>query len=213
MLPGRHGADVFDELRLHALPHDQEWDGSIAYLDRDGVLNVGSPDYINNVDELEVMTGVPQAVGDLRRAGFRICVVTNQSPIGRGLWTDKRLEMIHDELQARLLEVDDDAILDLILYSPHVPWAGSPFRKPEPGMLMAGRQLLQSSGSIESFSGNANFNEARSALVGDRRSDLRAGKRYGVRVFHSPEHIGLPAVLSRVLDADDEGDDIMSAPV
>jgi len=213
LLPGRHGAGIFDELHLPALPCDAEWDGSIAYLDRDGVLNIGSPDYINNVGELKVLTGVPEAVGDLRRAGFRVCVVTNQSPIGRGLWSDERLSMIHDELQSRLLEVDADALLDLILYSPHVPWAGSPFRKPESGMLMAARQLLESSGRIDGFDPEAEFHEARSAMVGDRRSDLKAGKSHGVRVFHTPEHIGLPAVLSRVLDADDEGDDIMSAPV
>jgi len=213
VLPGRHGAGVFDELHLQALPCESEWDGSIAYLDRDGVLNTGSPDYINDVGELKVMTGVPEAVGALRRAGFRVCVVTNQSPIGRGLWTDKRLATIHDELEAQLLQVDIDAVLDLILYSPHVPWAGSPFRKPEPGMLMAARQLLESSGSIDGFDIEAEFNEARSAMVGDRRSDLRAGKNHGVRVFHAPEQIGLPAVVSRVLDADDEGDDIMSAPV
>ncbi len=212
MLPGRHGAELFDELALSELPITGEWDGSIAYLDRDGVINIGSPNYINNVDELVVLPDAAKSIAELRRNGFRVCVVTNQSPIGRGLWNHHRLAMIHDELQRLLLLEDEDAILDLILYSPHVPWAGSAFRKPEPGMLMASRQLVQSSGDIDQFNTELQFDEARSAMVGDRRSDLKAGKRYGVRSFYSPPHLGVSAVLQRVLDPDDQGDEVMRAP-
>ena len=213
MLPSRHAAELFDALELQPLPERSEWDGSIAFLDRDGVLNVGSTNYINNTGELELLAGSATALGDLRRGGFRICVVTNQSPIGRKLWSHQRLAGIHDELQKLLLLEDEDAVLDIILYSPHAPWMGSPFRKPEPGMLMAGRQLLQSAGAISKFDPSARFNEVRSAMVGDRRCDLRAGERYGIRVFHSPQHIGLSAVAARLLDADDDGDDVMIAPV
>ncbi len=105
-LPGRHGADINEMLELIPLPNQQEWDGSIAYLDRDGVLNVGKSDYVNSVSELKVLAGVGNAVGSLRRSGFRVCVVTNQSPIGRGLWGDARLGQIHSALQERLYEED-----------------------------------------------------------------------------------------------------------
>ena len=212
MLPGRHGSELFDELELADLPNGGEWDGSIAYLDRDGVINVGSPNYVNSVDELEVLPKAGKSIGELRRNGFRVCVVTNQSPIGRGLWNHHRLATIHEELQRVLLLEDEDAILDLILYSPHVPWAGSDYRKPEPGMLFASRQLLESEGSISAFDFDARFDEARSAMVGDRRSDLQAGKRYGVRSFYSPPHLGISAVLNRVLDSEDTGDDVSRAP-
>ncbi len=98
MLPGRHGAELFDELALSELPIEGDWDGSIAYLDRDGVINIGSPNYINTVDELVVLPNAAKSIAELRRNGFRVCVVTNQSPIGRGLWNHRRLAMIHDEL-------------------------------------------------------------------------------------------------------------------
>ena len=212
MLPGRHDGDLFSRLELQDLPCESEWDGSIAFIDRDGVLNVGSENYINNVEELQVLTGAGKAVGDLRRNGFRICVTTNQSPIGRGLWDHQRLREIHDELQSRLLVEDEDARLDLILYSPHLPWAGSPFRKPNPGMLMAGRQLVESKGTITKFDSSAVFEEARSAMVGDRRCDLRAGKEYGIRSFYSPQHLGLASVVERVLNPSDTGDEVSSAP-
>lgn len=212
MLPGRHDGDLFSSLELQDLPCDDEWDGSIAFIDRDGVLNAGSENYINTIEELHVLDGAAKAVGNLRRNGFRICVTTNQSPIGRGLWGHDRLKEIHDELQSRLLEEDDDAILDLILYSPHLPWAGSPFRKPNTGMLMAGRQLIESRGDITNFDTSAVSEEARSAMIGDRRCDLRAGKEYGIRSFYSPQHLGLASVVERILNPSDTGDDVFSAP-
>ena len=212
MLPGRHDGDLFSSLELDDLPYAGEWDGSIAFIDRDGVLNVGSENYINTIEELQVLDGAGKAVGNLRRHGFRICVTTNQSPIGRGLWDHQQLREIHDELQSRLLEEDKDARLDLILYSPHLPWAGSLFRKPNPGMLMAGRQLIESKGDITNFDSSAVFEEARSAMVGDRRCDLKAGKEYGIRSFYSPQHLGLASVVERVLDSSDTGDDVSSAP-
>ena len=212
MLPGRHGADLFAPVELPALPDGVEWDGSIAYLDRDGVLNVGSPDYINTVDELQVLPGAAEAVASLRQAGYRICVVTNQSPIGRGLWGHDRLREIHEELKRRLLMEYSDAALDLILYSPHVPWAGSPFRKPASGMLMAGRQLLENPDGLTGFDRDADYDEYRSAMVGDRRCDLEAGSAFGVRSFYAPANVGLAAVLERILDSNDEGDSPNKAP-
>lgn len=91
------------------------------------------------------------AIGNLRRAGYRIVVVTNQSPIGRGHWDSDNLDDIHSELRNRLLIEDPDAHLDLILFSPYAPWEGAWARKPNSGMLEAGRQL------IEAASNNVDF--------------------------------------------------------
>ena len=84
LLPHRDDNELNSPLKLYALPNGQ-WKGKIAYLDRDGVLNKGSEKYINSIDELVILPGVPNSIAALREAGFRICVVTNQSPIGRGL--------------------------------------------------------------------------------------------------------------------------------
>ena len=65
---------------------DLDWNGAIAFLDRDGVLNYGSPNYINSPDELEIIAGAKEAIADLRMLGYRIAITTNQSAIMRGLW-------------------------------------------------------------------------------------------------------------------------------
>ncbi len=69
---------------------DLDWNGAIAFLDRDGVLNFGSPNYINSPDELEIIPGAKEAIADLRKLGYKIAITTNQSAIMRGLWGKKR---------------------------------------------------------------------------------------------------------------------------
>jgi histidinol phosphatase-like enzyme len=79
-------------------------------------------------------------------------------------------------------------------------------------MLMAGRLLIESRGDITNFDTSAVSEEARSAMVGDRRCDLRAGNEYGIRSFYSPQHLGLASVVERILNPSDTGDDVFSAP-
>ena len=67
----------------------------IAFLDRDGVINVGRAGYVNRASEVELLPNAAHALAALRDAGFSICVVTNQSAISRGLWDHVRLESIH----------------------------------------------------------------------------------------------------------------------
>ena len=214
-LPGRHGTEIGSRLELQPLPINDNWDGSIAYLDRDGVLNFGKSDYINTIDELTMIEGAGRSVGKLRRAGFRTCLVTNQSPIGRGLWGHDRLEEIHNKLQNLLLIEDSDAVLDLILYSHYTPWSNSYIRKPRPGMLEVGRQLInagENGEAVESFmiaeaySENRPDEGIRSCIVGDRDADIGAGLSHGVRIFHVDEREGLPSAIDRILDDADTGD-------
>ena len=65
---------------------DSEWNGAIAFLDRDGVLNYGSPNYINSPEELTIIAGAEQAIKELRKLGYRIAITTNQSAIMRGMF-------------------------------------------------------------------------------------------------------------------------------
>ena len=96
LIPKRDGAEIDSPLDLLPLPNGGTWDGKIAYLDRDGVLNVGSENYINSPEELEVFPNTADSVAALRESGFRVCVVTNQSPVGRGLWSDENLHTINE---------------------------------------------------------------------------------------------------------------------
>ena len=65
--------------------------GPIAFIDRDGVLNYGRNGYVNHPEELKIIPGSGSAIARLRAKGYAICVVTNQSPIMRKLWTVERL--------------------------------------------------------------------------------------------------------------------------
>ncbi len=210
--PHRDGSPLESALELEFLPSGKEWEGKIAYLDRDGVLNAGSEFYINSPAELSLLPGTSMALADLRRAGFRICVITNQSPVGRGHWGHDTLAEIHSKLRAMLLEGDPDAIIDLLLYSPYVPTEGSWARKPNPGMLEAGRQLIENSHSSPGSEVEILFDqewenrpdESGSVLVGDRSSDLAAAEAHGVRGVRCDPSVGLSGVIGEILGVENE---------
>tara|TARA_Y100001936_G_scaffold88749_1_gene87245 strand:+ start:1430 stop:2086 length:657 start_codon:yes stop_codon:yes gene_type:complete len=211
--PHRHRSSLEKPLRLSNLPGVTDWAGKIAYLDRDGVLNRWREGYVNNADELELLPGAGYAVGLLRRNGFRVCIVTNQSPVGRGIWGHDALSLIHDSLQEQLLNEDEDAELDLILYSPHAPNQGAWARKPRPGMLEAGRQLIENSqinpDQPISISYGRNWNnrpsEKESILVGDRESDILAAETFGVRAIQCDPETGIAGVIDMIIPPDLEG--------
>ena len=209
MYPHRHRSQLLASLDLHPLPSQERWSGKIAYLDRDGVLNVGSKYYINDTDEVVILPEAARCVGELRRAGFRICICTNQSPIDRGWWDHSRLAKIHDYIQNKLLEEDKDAILDLILYSPYHPVANSFARKGNPGMLQAGRQILEA--AHQNFTLNDSnftyaedyqaFDESNSVMVGDRLVDMEAASNHSVHGIHVNGKIGILDAIDEILDS------------
>ena len=209
MYPHRHRSQLLASLDLHPLPSQERWSGKIAYLDRDGVLNVGSKYYINDTDEVVILPEAARCVGDLRRAGFRICICTNQSPIDRGWWDHSRLAKIHDYIQNKLLEEDKDAILDLILYSPYHPVSNSFARKGNPGMLQAGRQILEA--AHQNFTLNdsnftyaedyKSFDESNSVMVGDRLVDMEAASNHSVHGIHVNGKIGILDAIDEILDS------------
>ena len=211
--PHRHRSSLEEPLRLSNLPANADWSGKIAYLDRDGVLNRWREGYVNSADELELLPGSGYAVGLLRRNGFRVCVVTNQSPVGRGLWGHETLSQIHDGLQEQLLIEDRDAEIDLILYSPYPPDQGAWARKPRPGMLEAGRQLIEISqinpDQPISISYGKNWkkrpSEKGSILVGDRESDILAAQTFGVRGIQCNPETGIAGVIDMIIPSDMEG--------
>ena len=88
-------------------------------------------------------SGAAQTVASLRKQGYLICVVTNQSPIARGLWGPERLELLHATLQEHLLEEHPDAHIDAFLTCPHRYEDRCSCRKPSPAMLFLGHRLLR----------------------------------------------------------------------
>lgn len=207
LAPHRDSAALDDTLELSELPEGAEWGGRIAYLDRDGVLNVGRENYVNSPDEVILLPDAARSVGRLRRAGYRIVVVTNQSPVGRGHWDAANLASIHARLREMLLAEDRDAHLDLILYSPYAPWEGAWARKPHPGMLEAGRQIIEAASSGGNEALTIRFDEqwvdrpdeTGSVMVGDRGVDMAAAHAFGVRGIRCDPDIGLSGVVDSIL--------------
>ena len=101
-------------------------------LDRDGVINEDSDDYIKSPEEFIPIEGSLQAIAKLKQAGCQVVVATNQSGIARGLYDLDTLHRMHDKLK-RLLQ-NEGAHLDGILYCPHGPDDLCHCRKPKPGM-------------------------------------------------------------------------------
>jgi D-glycero-D-manno-heptose 1,7-bisphosphate phosphatase len=106
----------------------------VVFLDRDGVINRDSPDYIKGWDEFEFLAGSLSAMATLARAGLPVIVITNQSAIFRGLITRGNLADMHGRMAAAVRAAGGD-ILD-IFYCPHGPDENCRCRKPAPGMLL-----------------------------------------------------------------------------
>ena len=212
LTPHRDDVQLASPLHLPNLPDGVVWNGRIAFLDRDGVLIEGSENYVNSVDEVTLLPDSAKCVGDLRRSGYRICVVTNQSPINRGLWSSSNLSMIHDRMCQLLLQGDADAYLDLILHSPYAPWEGAGARKPFPGMLEAGRQLIDAASTDPSMEGLQlkygdewvdRPDESTSVMVGDRGVDMSAATRFGVHGVLCLGRGGIAGVIDSILEGSD----------
>ncbi|MGE3295789.1 MAG: D-glycero-beta-D-manno-heptose 1,7-bisphosphate 7-phosphatase [Porticoccaceae bacterium] len=106
---------------------------SWVILDRDGVINAESDQFIKNLDEWRPLPGSIDAIARLCRAGFQVVVATNQSGVGRGLIAPDALAAMHRELE-RLVNIAGGQLAG-IFWCPHVPEDGCDCRKPRPGLL------------------------------------------------------------------------------
>jgi histidinol-phosphate phosphatase family protein len=143
-----------------------------VFLDRDGTIceEIG---YLSSPDQVRLIPGVGEAIRLLNEQGMKCVVVTNQSGIARGFFSEERLAEIHREL-LRLLWADG-AILDAIYFCPHHPTEGrAPYcrpcgcRKPASGLILRAASEL-------------GLDLKRSYCVGDRLADLECGKRVGAK--------------------------------
>jgi D-glycero-D-manno-heptose 1,7-bisphosphate phosphatase len=104
----------------------------LIILDRDGVINQDSDDFIKTVDEFIPLPGSLEAIAKLKQAGYTIAVATNQSGIARGYYTLETLQKMHDKLASLLAELGGS--VDYIAYCPHAPNDNCDCRKPMAGM-------------------------------------------------------------------------------
>jgi D-glycero-D-manno-heptose 1,7-bisphosphate phosphatase len=134
------------------------------FTDRDGTLN---PDlhYLKDAERLELFRGVGDALSLARQHGYLIVCVTNQSGVDRGLYSREDVERIHRRLNELLRP--QHAEVDGFYYCPHVPERRCACRKP--GTLL-----------FEEARRDWNLDFASSAIVGDRRLDIEAGRRLGL---------------------------------
>lgn len=105
----------------------------LVILDRDGVINQDSDNFIKSPEEFVPLPGSLEAIARLNAAGYRIAVATNQSGIARGLFDLETLNAMHQKLEILLTEVGGH--IDVLVYCPHAPDAGCDCRKPKPGLL------------------------------------------------------------------------------
>lgn len=106
----------------------------LLILDRDGVINQDSPQYIKSPAEWHAIPGSLEAIADLNRAGIKVVVASNQSGVGRGYFTAETLALIHKKMVTELAKLGGH--LDGIYYCPHHPATNCNCRKPKPGLLL-----------------------------------------------------------------------------
>lgn len=104
----------------------------LVILDRDGVINEDSDDYIRTPEEFIPIPGSLEAIARLKKAGFTVVVASNQSGIGRGYFDFNTLNAMHDKLKDLLAEVGGS--VDGLFYCPHTPEDHCNCRKPAPGL-------------------------------------------------------------------------------
>ena len=131
----------------------------LVILDRDGVINHDSDDYIKSPEEFIPIDGSLNAIAQLNHAGYKVVVCSNQSGIGRGYFDLDTLNRMHDKLHTLLQH--EGGHIDAILFCPHHPDDGCDCRKPKPGMIKEARTRFNIPSSDITF-------------IGDTLSDLKA---------------------------------------
>jgi D-glycero-D-manno-heptose 1,7-bisphosphate phosphatase len=136
-----------------------------VFFDRDGTL-MEDAHYCADPADVHVFPGVPGALSLLKRAGFGIFLITNQSGIGRGLITEEQYATV----QREFLRQAGEASIDATYYCPDAPDLPSSCRKPEPGMVLqaAADHAIDLSASY---------------FVGDKAADIECGRRAGTRTI------------------------------
>ena len=138
----------------------------LAILDRDGVINHDSDQYIKSPDEWRPIAGSPEAIARLNQWGYRVVVATNQSGVGRGLFDMDMLNAIHEKMLRTVAQVGGR--IDAVFFCPHTDSDHCDCRKPRAGLL-------------EDIGTRFNVDLADVPAIGDSLRDLQAAQRVGAQ--------------------------------
>ena len=136
----------------------------LIILDRDGVINVDSPNYIKCPEEWIPIKGSLEAISKLNQAGYSIVIATNQAGISRGIFTFEDLHAIHSKMIDTLTQYGGN--IDAIFFCPHKPSDSCDCRKPKPGL-------------IYEIQNRFKVNLSRVKLIGDSHRDILAANKAG----------------------------------
>ncbi|WP_394136125.1 D-glycero-beta-D-manno-heptose 1,7-bisphosphate 7-phosphatase [Aliivibrio fischeri] len=142
-----------------------------VFIDRDGVINVDHG-YVHKRDDFEYIDGVFDATKKLKEMGYLLVLVTNQSGIARGMFTEDQFEILTEWMDWNF--ADNGVDFDGIYYCPHHPEAtvekykeACDCRKPNPGMLVSAQRFLD-------------IDMENSIMIGDKKEDMMAAQAAGV---------------------------------
>src|SRR5215470_715425 len=136
-----------------------------VFIDRDGTI-MEDCDYCSHPKDVRIFPGVREALQRLKSQGFKLIIITNQSGIGRGLFTIDQYRAVEAEVLRQL----GDGLIDATYFCPDVPGQHSSHRKPSPGMILQAKREHQ-------------IDLARSFFVGDKEIDVECGRNAGVRTI------------------------------
>lgn len=136
-----------------------------VFLDRDGTL-MRDVDYCGDAKDVHVFPGASAALRKLKQAGYKLIIITNQSAIGRGYFSEAAYREVEREVTR---QVGED-LIDATYFCPHSPQDGCECRKPQPGMIWQAAR-------------DHNLDVKRSFLIGDKQSDLECGRKAGVKTI------------------------------
>lgn len=160
------------------------------FLDRDGVINV-EKNYVCRIEDFEFIPGIFELCASAQRLGFKLVVITNQAGIGRGYYTETDYQNLNEWM---LKQFQANGIgIDRVYHCPYHPTAGigayrqeSFDRKPNPGMILKAR-------------GDFGLSLPQCVLIGDKDSDIEAGRAAGVGYLLKLTH-GTEADAGQVMD-------------
>ncbi|MCK5829419.1 MAG: D-glycero-beta-D-manno-heptose 1,7-bisphosphate 7-phosphatase [Methylococcales bacterium] len=135
-------------------------------LDRDGVINVDSDDYIKSPEEWHPIPGSLEAIALFNKNNYKVIVITNQSGLGRGFYGEATLSKIHQKMVQLVNEKGGK--IDAIYYCPHTQDDNCSCRKPNPGLL-------------KRFSTENNRSLSDLFFIGDKLADLQAAEAAGAK--------------------------------
>ncbi len=157
-----------------------------VFIDRDGTL-IEEVNFLHRVEDLQYFSYTDEAIRLLKENGFKVVLVTNQSGIGRGIYTESQMHTVHAQIQTDLTEK-----LDAIYFCPHLPNEGCACRKPNLGM-------------IEAATTDLPIDLENSWMIGDKNLDVELGFNAGIKPIlvltgygekHLPELKRKPAFIA-----------------